>query len=430
MTVMKTTQKKAVFGAVLAILLGFAATGQAQEDRLSELKKAARAGRKDLAAQIAYGRALIKADRLGPAETQMKYVVKLDKGSIEAMYELARAKFAGGNYKTSRAYCKTLVAKDRSHVLSHVCMARSFLVWRRSSRAAEHINAAIAIDPSNYDALLALGDARRMEGNKAAAQGAYSDAIKSAPERTEAHLGLGRLHNVLGSKPDAVAAFEKAIELDPNDPEIQFELGRMSAGPQGVKLLAKALLGRPKWPDARLALAQAKLDAGQVDSALQSFDQILKKEPGNAGAASGRALSLIAKKNYPDAEPALMRALELQPHDRDATLALAELYRSTDRHEEAFNQYRAAASIARTDSKPFILAAELALSIKRTLLAAAFLEKALERAPRSGQALALYARVLAERGDRAAAKDYYHRALTGVGEIDRAAIDASLQKLK
>jgi Tfp pilus assembly protein PilF len=64
------------------------------------------------------------------------------------------------------------------------------------------------------------------------------------------------------------------------------------------------------------------------------------------------------------------------------------------------------------------------------LLSGALLDKALERAPRSAEALALYGEVAAQRGDTKAARDYLQRALQGEGAIDTAAVRKRLAELK
>ena len=414
---------------IIALML-LATPVLAQEPLLPDLKKAARKAPKDEAAQLAYGNALIKANRLREAEAQMNKLVRLADGSIESLYQVARVKFAQGHYKKARAHCRSLEQKDSSHVLSHVCMARSFLVWRRASRAFDHIDKALVRDPNHYETLLVLADGRRIQGDFKASKEAYRKALTLRANSADAYLGLGRLHLVLGTRENAVQALRQAHKRDGDNPDIQFELGQLLSGKEAVGLLVKAVAGRKKWRAARIALARARLNAGEHAAAEGDFRAVIKKDKNNPLAHSGLGEVLLRKRQYEEAETTLKRALELQPGDQGASMALAELYELTERHEEAFTQYRSAASLKQQDAGPFIAAAELGMRLSRPLLAAAFLERALDRKPESARALGLYGDVLAARGDRSAAKDYYHRALQGKGEFDRAGIQARLNKLQ
>ena len=77
-----------------------------------------------------------------------------------------------------------------------------------------------------------------------------------------------------------------------------------------------------------------------------------------------------------------------------------------------------------------LAAGRLAMSQKRPVLAAGWLEKALERAPRSAEVLALCGDVSVARGDKKAARDYYQRALAGEGPVDKAAVQKRLAEAK
>ena len=401
----------------------------AQETALAEVRAAAKAAPSDLAAQTALGHALIEAGKLKEAEAQMKTVVRLSQGSVEGLYEAMRVVFATDEYRKARAGCRELVKKDPKHVLTHVCMARAFLVWRRASRAFEHIDQALAVDSGNYEAQLAQADAKRMQGDFAGAKAAYEHTI-TTKATADAYLGLAAVHEVQNHGAEALAALRKAQTLDPRDPDVQLQLGKRLQGAEAVSALRAALAGRPGWLDAELALAVAQLRAGDAAGAEPALKALLKRAPGLPALAAAHASALVALGRYPEAEPALKRALQLIPNDYDAALALARLYEKTERPEEAFVQYRAAGDLKRESPEALLAGARLALALKRPVLAGGWMEKALERGPRSAEVLALYGDVWAARGDKKAAREYYQRALAGEGPVDKAAVQKRLAELK
>jgi tetratricopeptide (TPR) repeat protein len=406
-----------------------ATAARAQENALPEVRAAAKAAPTDLAAQTALGHALIEAGRLREAEAQMKTVVRLSQGSVEGLYEAMKVKFAADEYRQARAGCRELTKKNPNHVLTHVCMARAFLVWRRASRAFEHIDKALAVDPGNYEAQLAEADAKRMQGDFAAAKASYERALQTRAT-ADAYLGLAVVHEVQNHGAEALAALRKAQTLDPKDPDVQLQLGRRLKGAEAVSLLRAALAGRPQWPEAELALAIAQLQAGDAAGAEKALAAVLKRSPGNPIAVAQHAAALVALGRYAEAEPALKRALELIPNDYDAALALAKLYEHTGRPEDAFVQYRAAGDLKRESPEALLAAGRLALSLKRPVLAIGWLEKALERTPRSAEVLALLAEAWAARGDKKAAREHLQKALAGEGPLDKAAAKKRLAELQ
>lgn len=416
-------------GLVAGFAGALAAPARAQETALAEVRAAAKAAPSDLNAQTALGHALIEAGRLKEAEAQMKTVVRLSQGSIEGLYEAMRVKFAADEYRGARAGCRELVKKNPNHVLTNVCMARAFLVWRRASRAFEYIDKALAADPGNYEAQLAEADAKRMQGDFAAAQAGYERAITNKAT-ADAYLGLAQVHLVQNHRPQAIDALRKAYVLDPRDPDVQLQLGRQLEGKEAVELLRAALAGRPKWIDAELALAVAQLHGGDAAGAEVALAAVLKRAPGNPVAVAEHAAALVALGRYPEAEPALKHALELIANDYDAALALARLYEHTNRPDEAFTQYRAAGDLKRESPEALLAAAQLALSLKRPVLAAGLLEKAIERTPRSAAVLALYAETWAARGDKKNAREQLKKALAGEGPLDKAAAQKRLAELQ
>jgi Tfp pilus assembly protein PilF len=209
-----------------------------------------------------------------------------------------------------------------------------------------------------------------------------------------------------------------------------YELGRLETGTKAVSLLESALAARPTWPEARLALGAARLENGEVDAAEALFRQVLKTNPKLPLAHARLGMALVAKRDFQNAETELKRGLEGLPNDADAALALARVYAQTERNEDAFEAYRNAASLEKTGSRALVEAGVFAMKLQRNTLAQAFLEKAVERTPKSAAAQARFADVLLARGEKALAKQHYQLALGGEGEVDRQDVQRRLAALK
>jgi tetratricopeptide (TPR) repeat protein len=414
----------------LALVLALAAPAAAQETVLAGLRETARSHPKDATAQTALGQALSRAGHWAEAEKQLKLAAKLQSNSLQSLYEIAKVHFARGDNKAARQACQALVKINGKASLSMVCMARAYLVWKRSSLAFEQLDKAQAVDPENPETILAVADAYRIRGDITQSAKDYQRVISRSPSDARAYLGLGQLYAVFGPEQNAVEALQKAFDRDPTSPEIQLELGRLLKGEKGRQLLQKAVEGRPDWDEAFLALGDAWLSAGDGKSANQYAQKVLalSADSADAHALAGRALMLLG--DLPGAEKELRRALELVPNMPAAKFALADLLEKTDRVEDAFEAYRNAAILMPKDTSPLIAAARLAMKLKRNALAAGFLDLALDRAPNSAPVLVLLGEVMIARDDKAAARTYLERALKGEGEIDRERVKELLKQLK
>jgi Tfp pilus assembly protein PilF len=400
------------------------------QDALDSARAAAASAPTDAEAQRKLGLALIEAERFPEAATQMQKVVKLEKSSPASLYDVQRVKLAQGDYNAARKGCQEILKAAPEDMFGHVCMARAYLVWRRSSRAVEHVDAAIAREPNHYEALLVDADTRRMEGALDAALTAYQKVVDKFPQSADAWLGIAHIHLLRNQSKPAEDALRKALVHKPNHGDVLLELGKLTTGTESVGLLQRAVTARPTSADAKLALAIAQIHAGDAKSAEPVLRSLVAKDPKNTAALSQLGAALVALGTFPEAEKHLRTVLERMPNDFEASFALAQLYERTGKNEEAFTQYRNAADLKRETPRPLLAAAKLGLTLGRPLLSGALLDRALERAPKSAEAHALYGDVMVARGDKAGAKDHYQRALAGEGPVDRAYVQKQLASLK
>ncbi|MCA9789628.1 MAG: tetratricopeptide repeat protein [Cyanobacteria bacterium HKST-UBA05] len=134
------------------------------------------------------------------------------------------------------------------------------------AKAADAFNQAVAINPQNKDALLALEQLWKKE-------------IVLNPRNLSAHLNLGTVYQRLGREQDAQAQYAISKQLDPNNPIIDLNMG---------------------------SLAQSQ---GNDKDALKFYDAVLAKDPNNTQALINKA-DLLKSMNRPrDAEVLLNRAM-------------------------------------------------------------------------------------------------------------------------
>jgi tetratricopeptide (TPR) repeat protein len=397
---------------------------------LATAAEAQASGSDNAAAQVAEGRALLRAGKPKEAEALLKRAAAERGNSTEALYDLARVHFATDDYNSARNACRPLVAKAPENVFSNLCMAQAFLTWRRATRAAEYVEKARASAPDQPEVYQVLGDLKRIEGDAGASEVAYRRVLSARPNDPDAHFGLGQLYLIKPDLPAAAQSFRAALAAAPDWPEALYQLGRLTHDSEGIKLLEKALAARPSWAEAKVALGEALLDSGNHARAEQLFREVLKQTPNLPLARARLGMALVARDELKAAEAELKRGLEGLPNDADAALALARVYARTDRAEDAFEAYRNAASREPNSSRSLVEAGSYALTLERSTLAQGFLEKAVAKTPSSAPAHARLADALLARGDKAQAKQHYQLALRAQGQVDRVDIQRRIDALK
>jgi superkiller protein 3 len=422
----------------MGLLCLFSGSAFAQEAAVPPLATAARANQRDAPAQSAHGFALLRAGKLRDAKRALQAASRLDRDNPARVFDVARVAFAEGEYRPARAACRPLARFDESP-LGHVCMARAYLVWNRSARAFEELEAALAKDANDFEALLALGDAHRILGAVSDAESAYQRAARARPNSALPHLGLGRLYLAANRGRDAVAALRAAdgkseleggsVRPDVGHPEIAFELGRALTGAEGVPFLRRAAAGRPTWPEAQVALGDALLSSSDLPGARAAYEAAISVSRVNADAHVGLGRALTQAGEHEAAMAELDQALTLVENHPGAVLAKARLYEAMASNEEAFQTYRQAADLMQGNPQPMLGAARLALRLNRDVLAVGFLDRVLGQHANLSAGLELYGDAMLARRDRTRAREFYQRALRGTGPVNRTRIRQKLSSL-
>jgi tetratricopeptide (TPR) repeat protein len=187
----------------------------------------------------------------------------------------------------------------------------------------------------------------------AAARDAISRAHRDASARPDDASTVGNLAKILHAWEQWEAAHEayaRAEALAPRAFEWRYldglVLQRLARHAEAAARFRDALAATPDYLPARIKLAEATLDAGDVDASERLFDDLIRRPgpsgPGNgndraaqAPAEFGLGRIAAARGNHDTAIQHLQRAVELFPEWGAAYYALALSYRATGRQPEA-----------------------------------------------------------------------------------------------
>jgi tetratricopeptide (TPR) repeat protein len=261
----------------------------------------------------------------------------------------------------SIAYYREALALDASFgpaaaALARVQIARAehyFELPRLALAAArDTAHRALAIDPSLYEAHLALAETQRMlDFDWTTAEASYLKALSLNPSSESAHRAYALLLSALGRHKEAVRESDRAIELDPlclvvggAAAWVAYAAGDYDAA---IQIARNTIDMDPEFVRARRVLGAAYLQSGRLTEAVQELETsaALTDHPvllgwlAHARAITGRRC---------DAEAILARMLQREGYRQHYALAIA--YIGLERIDDAFE----ALDVACLDRDPLL----------------------------------------------------------------------------
>jgi|YNPBryBLVA2012_1023415.scaffolds.fasta_scaffold02372_7 tetratricopeptide (TPR) repeat protein len=208
----------------------------------------------------------------------------------------------------------------------------STLVARHAEPALEHIQATQLL--VRCAQLLLIG------GRQDTARRYLEKAVELDPSNSEAVLALGRLY--ISSEPERASAFyERYLQRNPEDLDALFQAGiaRYQAGnPDGAAETFREVLNRnPSYQDARMALADLLAGTTRQAEAEQLYRDSLALNPDNTDAAVRLIVLLLTRGAADEALPYVQRLERLPPQRFTPELAylIAVYYEQTKQYRTA-----------------------------------------------------------------------------------------------
>lgn len=149
----------------------------------------------------------------------------------------------------------------------------------------------------------------------------------------------------VGAIDDALAAYAAALAQSPQLAEAHYNVATLRvkkgdlAGAEAS--LRETLRLRPDWPQAFLGLGHLYFRQGRFEAAEQAFDRAATFAPESVEALFNQAQALDRLRAWGEALPLLRRARALAPDNEGIWAALRSHLLLFQRHEEAFEDFRA-----------------------------------------------------------------------------------------
>ncbi len=236
------------------------------------------------------------ADTLMTAEEHLRlgtmYVAAKD--SAKAVPQLTRA-----------VQMDTTYAKDANFQLGFLYFAR-----KDFQGAIPYFEKALQIDPNFMPALLNIGLAKFAVKQPSEGIEYLRRALTVNPKENRARIWIGQTLTSMDSLPEALEMYQAAIAQEPDNADAQSGAGVVlllqKNWVDAIPYLQRAVEVKPDNIQARIWLAQAYSNSGDIDKAKQEFNKVFEYDPNNRDAAKG--LELIRKYEAAKAAKAAAKA--------------------------------------------------------------------------------------------------------------------------
>ncbi len=265
-----------------------------QADR--EYEQALAADPNLVAAYIGQGDAAMSMELYARAIERYQKALELQTGSRAIELRLAGAYVKDEQYDQARPLLEELLASDPENSTALVLMGDLLLSEGDAPGAIERYQAALKRNPTS-EVQLKLARAYLAAGQLEEARREFQDLVHRFPYRGEAYDGLGDVYLAQGDEAKALEQFREALRRT-------YEPARKEAIAEKIVELA------PDDLEMRFKLADYYRAQYKYDAAIEQYQEILARDPGNVDALIGLGDCYVPKTQYDTALGYYQQALE------------------------------------------------------------------------------------------------------------------------
>jgi tetratricopeptide (TPR) repeat protein len=271
---------------------------------------------------------LIKGEG-GPAVAEFQTVVSDRPHYIPGYLRLASAHVLNKEMDLALASLQNALKTDPKSKETMQALARIFTLKKDFTAAEDHLRRVVELDPGDDEARADLGDFLTAFKKYPEAEAAFRAITQRAPQSPLGYLKLARFFRVQGKDKEALQELEEGYRRNQTSAQLLTELIQTYV--------------RQNKHAAAAAVCKKRMD----------------DNPRDVFATNLLGLVFTESKNYPEAENALKKAIEMQPLWSVSHNSLAKLYLVQGRKREAIDKFNAAIAANPKDPAAYLSLAVL-----------------------------------------------------------------------
>jgi tetratricopeptide (TPR) repeat protein len=307
---------------------------------------------------------------------------------------------------------------DDKLAAAHWGLSKAYEGMQRLPESIEALRRTVALDPSNLEAKVKLGNiyvAGSRRDSKLVAEGERlaNEVLQTDPNHIEAHILLGSVLFAQQKIDQAFAELNKAIELDPKRVESYLSLARFyivtNEREKADETFKRAISINNNSPLAHTEYGKFLVQAGKVVEAEAELQKAIEVSPTDKNSRFVLASFYLVNNQLDKAEVAYKALADLDKDKPESQAVLADFYSLARRPDEAIKIYQGILAKSPDYTQGHYRLTEILMSKGDLQGANAQVEGLLKKDQQDRQALLLRARVRMQAGQpndlKAAAED-------------------------
>lgn len=305
------------------------------------LDKAVAADPKSVAALYARAEFFASIQKYADADRDLRAILALDPKNMSAFLKLAEGAANQGQDQNVRTLLGQAIAAAPQSAAPRLVLLRYLMGRKDFKNALPAANDFVRVQPTNRDALSALGQIQIAVGQKKEAVATYRRLVSQMPTAAQPQVLLGNALSAAGDQVGAARTLEVAVKFAPTDPEVraaQIRLLLSQKNLDGALASAKAFGAASPGTSADLLLAETLERMKQRDQAISVLNKSFADKPNN--------VVLMRLVNYAEQGKDSSRATELMskwlaahPEDLTVRMEYANLLMRQEDNPHAIAQY-------------------------------------------------------------------------------------------
>lgn len=276
----------------------------------------------------------------------LENIISREPDNLDARLLQANILLAQGNGAKAIDILEALQRDHPNAPLLKYQLARAYLQNNRPEQAVDVLRLALTKSPHYTDAILLLAETNLRSGDPGAAIPYLEELLKRQPDLERAQLLLADAYRAAGRLDDAAALFQQRLQKQPAHAESYVMLGlvqrEQGQSEDARKSFEAALKLAPENFTAITQVLELDLTAKDFAAATARVNQQTEKQPNAAGTYLLKGKLFAAQKNWPEAEAALRKAIEIDPKLAPAYDLLVAIYLENGRLADANKELSAA----------------------------------------------------------------------------------------
>ena len=271
------------------------------------------------------------------------WIDRHDRSDTDLRLLRARSDLGAFRLQEAERELKTLLVDSPEIPAVYYYLAQVYSQQEQRAAAQQAYSNALRAQPGYIPAVLGLGNISLQEGDADRALNYASQVIATSYWLADAHILAGSAYLLKNENDQAQRAFALAAGLNPRSPQAQERIGKVlslrSNYAEAEKAYEASLSLAPDYAPALNGLSEVLVKQGKVKQASARMDRQIAAQPGAYEIVVAKAEFCVAQKDWPCAERSYKQALIDNPSYVNGYLALAHIYAATNRAGEMIQQY-------------------------------------------------------------------------------------------